>query len=435
VTTRRQFLRRTGASALGLGLAACAPARAPEAEIDSPMMGGMAVEEATPPRILPGQPATAGTPTFNGPPLLIVVQLSGGDDGLNAVVPYGNGLYYQLRPQLAISADQVIQLDGQTGLHPNLQGFKALWDQRKLAIIQGVGYPDPNRSHFRSMDIWHTGSLDASADAGWLGSLMSQAQRADQGPFQCVAIGNSVPRALQHEHASVSSIQDIATFNFQTDRRLPGMRDSLVQAFNDLHAGANRLHPVSASIASNWIATSSGVTQLRSVGETYRPSGQYGNSPFGRALQQVAAIAATDLGTRVLYISIGGFDTHANQRNAHAGLLGQVADGIWALQQDLERSGQADRTMIMAFSEFGRRVSENGSAGTDHGAAGPVFVIGNRVKGGLYGDQPKLNDLIEGDLKYGIDFRQVYATVLDDWFNVSAQSILGSSFSRLGFVG
>jgi uncharacterized protein (DUF1501 family) len=399
------------------------------------MMGGMSpVEEPPPPRILPGTPAAPGTATFNGPPLLIVLQLSGGDDGLNAVVPYGNGLYYQLRPNLAIAADQVIQLDGQTGLHPNLQGFKALWDQQKLAIIQGVGYPDPSRSHFRSMDIWHTGSLDASADSGWLGSFMAQAQRADQGPFQSVAIGNSVPRALQHEHASASALQDINTFNFQTDRRLPGSRDGLVQAFNDLHTRASRAHPISAVISSSWLATAGGVSQLRSVGETYRPAGQYGNSPFGRALQQVAGIAATDLGTRVLYVSIGGFDTHANQRNAHAGLLGQVADGLWALQQDLERSGQADRTMIMAFSEFGRRVSENGSGGTDHGAAGPVFVIGNRVRGGLYGDHPRLNDLVEGNLKHTVDFRQVYATILEDWLHASAPSILGHSFSRLGIV-
>jgi uncharacterized protein (DUF1501 family) len=320
-------------------------------------------------------------------------------------------------------------------LHPNLRGFQSLWDQGKLAILQGVGYPDPSRSHFRSMDIWQTGSLDASAESGWLGGFMAQAQRADQGPFQCVAIGNSVPRALQHQHASVSALQDIATFNFQTDRRLPGMRDSLIQAFDDLHTSANRANPSAAIVVNNWIATERGVDQLRAVGEAYRPAGQYGLSPFGRALQQSAGIAATDLGTRVLYVSVGGFDTHANQRNTHAGLLGQLADGLSTLQQDLERSGQADRTLILAFSEFGRRVSENGSAGTDHGAAGPVFVVGNRVKGGLFGDHPKLNDLVEGDLKYGVDFRQVYATILDDWFNVSASSILGNSFDRLGFVG
>ncbi|MFN0072681.1 MAG: DUF1501 domain-containing protein [Chloroflexota bacterium] len=436
--SRRNFLKLTSSGALGIGLLACSAPMAtpPDAEPMMGMaMGGEPVVE--PPRAstiaAPSAPS-APAPSSNGPRLLIVVQLSGGDDGLNAVVPYGDGLYYQLRPQLAIQGDQVLPLNDRVGLHPSLKSFKALWDQDKLAVIQGVGYPDPSRSHFRSMDIWHTGRLENNVDNGWLGNFMAQAQRADQGPFQCVALGNSVPRALQHEHISPAALQDTATFTFQTDRRLPGMRDSLIQAFSDLQASANRAFPTAQLVANNWLATAQGVDQLRAVGESYRPFGQYGNSPFGRALQQTAVLAAAELGTRVLYVSIGGFDTHANQRNTHAGLLTQLSDGLAALQKDLEHSGQADRTLILAFSEFGRRVRENGSGGTDHGAAGPMFIIGNRARGGLYGEYPDLTNLDEGDLKHSTDFRQVYATVIEDWLGASAHSVLGGSFDRLGFV-
>lgn len=437
--SRREFLKRTGASALGVGLLACSAPVAPKTE-DLPDPPMMAMGEPPPepaPRSVISAPAapSAPAPVSTGPRRLIVIQLSGGDDGLNAVVPYADGLYYQLRPQLAIPADQVLPLDDRVGLHPNLRGLKGLWDQGNLAVVQTVGYPNASRSHFRSMDIWHTGSLDAAADKGWLGGFMAQAQRADQGPFQCVALGNSVPRALQHDATSPAALQDTATFNFQTDRRLPGLRDELLQAFNELHAGGPRTIPTLQLLASGWTATARGVDQLKTSGEGYRPIGQYPQGPFGRALQQVASLAAADLGTRVLYVSIGGWDTHANQRTTHANLLTQIGDGLAALQSDLEHSGQADRTLMLVFSEFGRRVKENGSAGTDHGTAGPMFVIGNRVKAGLHGEYPNLANLDEGDLKYSVDFRQVYATILEDWLGVSPTSVLGASFDRLGFVG
>jgi len=388
-----------------------------------------------------GTPTNAPAPSVTSPAptaqrTLVVVQLSGGNDGLNAVVPYGNGLYYQLRPQIGIAADQVLPLDKQIGLHPNLKSFKTLYDKHQLAIIQGVGYPNASRSHFRSMEIWHTARPDLSMpNQGWLGAFMAEVYKVGESPFQCVNFGSSVPQALLTEHAPVAAIQDTSTFQFLVDRRLPTMKDPLLKTFGQVYTKPARKTPALELVANTWDTTSHGVEVLAGMSEKYQPATQYPNNPFGKTLQQVAQMLASDVGTRVFYVQLGGFDTHANEKPAHANLMSQLADSLAAFQADLEGHGRADQVLTMGFSEFGRRVKENGSQGTDHGAAGPMFVLGKNVKGGLYGDNPDLTNLEDGDLRHSLDFRSVYATVIEDWLGAPSKDVLGGNFDRLGFMG
>jgi uncharacterized protein (DUF1501 family) len=366
---------------------------------------------------------------------LVVLQLSGGHDGLNAIIPYADGLYHQLRPQIGIPSDKVLHLDDQVGLHPNLTAFKQLYDQGQLAILQGVGYPNPNRSHFRSMEIWQTARPDGPApDQGWLGAFMSEIYKVGDSPFECVNFGPSVPQALRTPQAPIAALQDTSSFQFLVDRRLPSMKDPLLKTFGQMATRPAQKTPAVELVARNWDAATTGVAALTSVSEKYQARAQYPGNPLGKTLQQVAQMLTSDLGTRVVYLQLGGFDTHANEKPQHAGLMTQLADSLAAFQADLDSHGLADRVLTLSFSEFGRRVKENGSQGTDHGAAGPMFVVGKSVRGGLYGDHPRLNDLDDGDLKYAIDFRSVYATVLENWFSASAPEVLGANFEKLNFL-
>ena len=380
-------------------------------------------------------PAAPPTPVPPGQRSLVVLQLSGGHDGLNAVIPYGDGLYYQLRPQIGIGADKVLHLNDQVGLHPNLKSLKGLYDQGQVAVLQGVGYPNPNRSHFRSMEIWQTARPDGPApDQGWLGAFMSEIYKAGDSPFECVNFGASVPQALHTTQAPVSAMQDISTFQFLVDRRLPSMKDPLLKTFGQVYATPAQKTPALQLVADTWDATTRGVTELSGVSEKYQARAQYPNNPLAKSLQQVAQMLSSDVGTRIVYLQLGGFDTHANEKPQHATLMTQLADSLAAFQADLEGQGLAERVLTMTVSEFGRRVKENGSQGTDHGAAGPMFVVGKNISGGVYADHPSLSDLDDGDLKFGIDFRSVYSTVLENWLGASAKDVLGGTFDKLDFV-
>jgi len=321
------------------------------------------------------------------------------------------------------------------GLHPNLKSFKALFDKHQLAVVQGVGYPNASRSHFRSMEIWHTATPGGVAPKqGWLGAFMSEVYKVGDSPFECVNFGASVPQALLTQHAPVAAMQDTANFQFLVDRRLPTMKDPLLKTFGQVYAKPAQKSPALDLVASSWDTTKHGVDVLAGISDKYQPATQYPNNPFGKTLQQVSQMLTADIGTRVFYVQLGGFDTHANEKVAHAGLMTQLADSLAAFQADLEGHNRADQVLTMAFSEFGRRVKENGSQGTDHGAAGPMFVVGKNVKGGLYGEHPDLKNLDEGDLAYTVDFRSVYATVIEDWLGAPSKDVLGANFDRLGFM-
>jgi uncharacterized protein (DUF1501 family) len=422
--SRRDLFKAGGAAALAagtVGLAACAsapsePAPKPTAPVPTQ------VAQVARPAVAPDQRT------------LVMIQLGGGDDGLNFLAPYGDGTYYDLRPKVAIEQANVLPLNDQFGLHPSLKAFKRLHDEGKLALIQGVGYPNPSRSHFRSMDIWHTARPDANGDQGWLGAFMSEVYKVGESPFQCVNVGNSIPKALLTPNVPTAAVQDANTFQFLTDRRLPTMKDPLLKTFGQVYAKPGKKLPTLDLVAQGWDTTSRGVEVLASSAEQYHAAVPYPQYPFAKALQNVAQMIAANLGTRVFYVSIGGFDTHSNQKPTHATLLTQLSEGLAAFQQDLERMGKADGVLTLGFSEFGRRVRENGSGGTDHGAAGPMFAIGTGVKAGLYGAAPSLTDLDQGDLRYTVDFRSVYATVLENWFVVPSQAILGGTFERIGFL-
>lgn len=452
-SSRRNFLK-VGVAGAAAGLAAActppapaapAPTSVPPTSADpaaAPLMPptGTAGMASTPePALVAAVAATpdprprAAVPAENR--ALVVVQLSGGNDGLNAVIPYGNGLYYQLRPQIGIPADQVLHLDDQIGLHPSLKSFKTLYDQHQLAVIQGVGYPNASRSHFRSMEIWHTAQPTGVAPTqGWLGAFMSEVYKVGDSPFQCVNFGSSVPQALLTEHAPVAALQDTTAFQFLVDKRLPTMKDPLLKAFGQVYTRPARKTPSLDLVASNWETTTQSVALLSKIGEKYQAMAQYPNNAFGKTLQQVAQMLGSNVGTRVFYVQLNGFDTHANQKPAQATLMTQLADSLAAFQADLEGHQLAEQVLTIGFSEFGRRVKENGSQGTDHGAAGPMFVVGKGVKGGIYGDHPDLGKLDDGDLFHTIDFRSVYATVIEDWLGAPSQDVLGARFDKLSFI-
>src|SRR5579884_3050362 len=365
---------------------------------------------------------------------LVVVQLAGGNDGLNTVVPIGDDNYYKVRPTLAIPRTDALQIADGLALHPSLSGLKDLFTSGQLAVVQGVGYPNPDRSHFRATDIWQTAAPDKYEQTGWLGRYLdaqccgSQPLPAGQAP--AMAIADSTPRAYWNEHVLVPSIPDIEHFQLEAD---PADHDRALAAFRmvyDDDEAASMYETLVRKVGVDAFETSD---ELKRIAASYKPALQYPQTQFAKNLQTIAQLVDADLGTRVFYVSLGGFDTHANQKNTQARLLKELGDGLAAFQRDLEAHGRAGDVLTMTFSEFGRRVAENASGGTDHGAAEPMFVLG-ATKGGLVGDHPSLTDLLAGDLKFGIDFRSVYATILEGWLGTPANKVLDGSYPTLSLL-
>lgn len=364
---------------------------------------------------------------------LVVIQLGGGNDGLNSVVPYGDPLYYQARPSLAVAQNAVLPLSDYVGFNPNLSPLKGLFDAGALAVVQGVGYPNPNRSHFRSTDIWTSGRPDIVEPTGWLGRYVDAQCAGEDKPVTAVDVGDTVSRLFWTGQSIVPAISSVEGFDYLTDRRFPNDRNNQVEALKLLHAGTgNEYGDYVSRAALDALDTSA---RLKRIASTYRSAVTYPQSGFARGLQTIAKLLSADLGTRIFHITVGGFDTHAGQARTHNALLKMVAGGIQAFTRDLEGLGRADDVALMTFSEFGRRVKENASGGTDHGAAAPLYIIGAGVQAGLFGDHPSLTDLDNGDLKFGIDFRSVYGTLVQDWLGADPAGVIGGgSFPSLGFV-
>lgn len=355
--------------------------------------------------------------------VLVVVQLTGGNDGLNTVVPWSTKRYYELRPTLAVPEADVLKIDERLGFHPSLSGLAELYRERKVAIVQGVGYPKPNRSHFKSMEIWQSASPETRLRHGWLGRHFDE--RSSTGPLNpVVALGLSTekPRALEGAVASIpcfASLTDIQSMVGDPDA------ERMLRQIQTAQGDGQRV----VEQANRSALDAMGI--LRDQLAKFTPGQTYGNDRFGQGLRQVAQIVATSPQTRVVYFSAGGFDTHARQKDAHATLLKGFGDAMLAFQREMEALGKADKVVTLVFSEFGRRTYENASAGTDHGAAAPTFLVGSRVKGGQYGPLPDLDNLQDGDLKFAIDFRQVYATALDDWLGGESARVLDGRFEPL----
>ena len=373
--------------------------------------------------------------------ILVVVQLAGGNDGLNTVIPFTMDAYYRNRPGIGVPKDQVLRLSAKqdVGIHPALTGIKSLYDNGMASIVQGVGYPNPNRSHFTSMDIWHTADTDAHGD-GWLGRYFDN--QCAGAPGGCsghdgIAIGREAPLAMQGRAFNPIAFETPDLFRWTGldlhpamaqpyDDILKGELDTTVEQGNPNAVFLTRT-AMDAQIASEKIRTAT----------NQQPLAPYPNSGLARQLAMVASMIRAGLQTRVYYVTLGGFDTHAGQGAAqgqHANLLRQLGDSVAAFYADLKASGNDGRVLTMSFSEFGRRVGQNGSGGTDHGAAAPMFLFGPMVRAGVAGGHPSLTDLDEGDLKFHTDFRKVYATVLTKWLKADAQQILGRNYKPLDVI-
>ncbi len=377
---------------------------------------------------LGGATSVAGIPDDR---VLVIVQLGGGNDGLNTVVPFGIPGYYQARPGIAVPEGQVLRLNQtlDVGLHPRLAGLKSLYDEGLLSVIQGAGYPNPNRSHFKSMDIWHTAETSGTGD-GWIGRYFDCECGGEPLPQGGIAIGREAPLAMQGRINKPVSFESPSLFQWTG----AGIDEDIDETYERLtRSGA----PVGADPKSNAAFLMRTALDAQIASDTIRravdaPSAAvYPRSSLAGQLRMVGAMIRAGLKTRVYYVSMTGFDTHAGQggpQGRHATLLDQFGSALKAFYDDLKAQENDGRVLTMVFSEFGRRVSQNASQGTDHGTAAPMFLAGPMVRPGVLGDHPSLTDLDEGDLKFTVDFRCVYAAVLEDWLKIKPRKVLGRDF-------
>jgi uncharacterized protein (DUF1501 family) len=378
-------------------------------------------------------PLTASAPGRPDWPILVVVQMGGGNDGLNTVVPFAHDAYYRARPHLAVPQAQLLRLTDEVGLHPSLRSLKEAYDDGRVAIVQGVGYPNPNRSHFRSMEIWQTADPAGTGPrTGWLGRLFDS-ECPDCGQTAGITLSPDMPLALQGTSGRAIALEAPERFGFHP---LPGAGTAELAAYRQLVApvpGDGPMVDFLTHTAMNALVASSAMERI--AGRLAGDAGSgYPQDPFAHKLRIVAELIAAGAPTRVYYVSLGGFDTHAAQAGRHDRLLETLGDGLGAFLKDLTRKGLQDRVLVMTFSEFGRRVAENASGGTDHGTAAPMFLVGGSAIPGMHGTHPSLTDLDQGDLKYRIDFRSVYATVLERWMGVESEGILGDRFPLVDMI-
>ncbi|MCS6802862.1 MAG: DUF1501 domain-containing protein [Chloroflexota bacterium] len=374
------------------------------------------------------------------PRILVVVQLSGGNDGLNTVVPYTDPKYRELRPTIALPQDEVLPLDDRLAFHGAMTRLYERYARGEVAVIEGVGYPNPNRSHFRSMEIWHTAIPEKIERSGWIGRYLD-ANCCGTAPVTgvevsnaAINIGSTLPLSFWTTHVLVPAIGTVSAFQFQTDGEYPDDRQNQLSAIREIYARASSPREYDEfvrTVGRGALETSERIQQLA---RTYTPQAAYPNDQFAQNLKLIAQLMQADLGTRIYYVALGGFDTHSRQARTHAALLKTFSDGIDAFLTDLEAQGKADEVLILSFSEFGRRVRQNGSDGTDHGTAAPMFAIGHKVRGGIHGAAPDLANLVDGDLKYEIDFRSVYSTVLESWLQAKPEQVLGRRYDPVPFL-
>ncbi len=386
--------------------------------------------------------------------ILVVLQLAGGNDGLNTIIPYRNDLYYRARPRLGIARESAFQLTSEIGLHPSATGLKQLYDQGHLAVLQGIGYPNPDRSHFVSTDIWSTADPQGRQHEGWIGRYLDcTCKGADRpNPRLGIAITQEAPLAMQGKQfnpVSFGTPDELSWRGAGPDS--PG--HAAFDHLNDSTGGPQKSGALTSEAAALSYLERTAMDARASAREIQQAAGSSGRaarpdprpipgnktrggSQLSQQLGMVHRMIAAGLNTKVYYVSLGGFDTHANQANRHQQLMTQLGDALAEFVGGLKTDGLLDRVLIVTFSEFGRRVTENASQGTDHGAAAPLFVMGGKVRAGVYGAHPSLesSDLDQGDLKWQTDFRSVYATVLRNWLSADASKVLGGSFKPMDFL-
>ena len=355
----------------------------------------------------------------NKPPVLVVLQLTGGNDYFNTVIPYTDGNYYDSRRSLGISENRVLKLNDQLGLHPAMAPMKDIFDSGDMAVIHGIGYANSPRSHFRSMDIWHTCEPDKVGTEGWLGRAMKQIDPRSENPVTGVNVGQALPRALVAPGVSVASVADVSNYGLLTNIEQKQQRLQVLERFANMYGPAVGTGQVMEYLGQTGLDALKGADILKIAPEQYESSVEYGSSPIAHKLRDIAMMHTADVGTRVFYTDHGSFDTHAAQATMHAQLWTDVSEAIADFWDDLREHDADDNVTMFLFSEFGRRVRDNGS-GTDHGAAGVAFAIGPNVNGGFYSEYPetRAEALQQGDLVPNQDFRGVYSTILEDWMKL-----------------
>jgi len=370
---------------------------------------------------LPGLPGSSDR-------CLVLINLFGGNDGLNCVVPHGDARYYQLRPGLAIDRNDVLPIDAHTGFNSAMRTLKSLYDKGVVAVVQGVGYPNPDHSHFRSTEIWQTAAPDRYEHTGWLGRYFDDSSPNVPNLFRGVAISRVLPEVMISQRTDVPAVPALGQYTLAADREAAS-RDAFAQGSRD------RRLPFSSPYLAHVMEVEGDAQrsseELPRLVAGYTPKASYPATVIGRSLALAAQIIGSKLGTRAIYVEHGSFDTHVNQKVVQTRLLGQFSDAIGAFYQDLAAHGNDRRVLTLTFSEFGRRIEENGSRGTDHGEASPLFLIGGGVKGGLYGTLPDLAATNMGNVRYSVDFRSVYATVLERWLGRPSTAVLGGAFAKL----
>jgi uncharacterized protein (DUF1501 family) len=370
-------------------------------------------------------------------PVLVILQLSGGNDCLNTVIPYSNPLYRDNRPKVGIPEDQVLAINDTIGLHPTMGPIKKLYDEGKVAIIQGIGYPNPSRSHFRSMDIWHTCEPTKVGEEGWVGRAIRDIDPTKENVLTGVNFGRGLPRAMAVPGVPVASVGNLETYGVLTGIEAEDQRTMALETFARTYEPMLGKGPVLSYFAQTGLDALKGADILSTAAANYSSTVQYGNDDVAQYMKNIVQTHLANLGTRILYTTApyNSFDTHAGQLANHTRLWTQTSRAIGAFYDDLKEHHATDNVVLFVFTEFGRRVHDNGS-GTDHGAGGAAFVIGDAVKGGLYGEYPSLEagKLMEGDLHYNNDFRGTYATLLERWLHLDSKSIVGGTFEQLDFL-
>ena len=368
-------------------------------------------------------------------PILVVIQLTGGNDSLNTLIPYGNSLYYENRNTVAIPQDEVIAIDDNFGFNPAMRPIKDLYDQGKVALIQGVGYPNPNRSHFRSMDIWHTCEPDKQGSEGWLGRVIRDIDPNGENVLTGVNFGRGLPRALAVPGVPVASVAVLETYGVLTGISEEPDRTDALDVFARMYAPTIGSGPVMDYLGQTGLDALRGADILKTAPDRYVSSIEYADNAISKNLQGISKVLNANLGTRIFYTQHGGYDTHANQGPVHPKLWTELSQAISDFYADLAEHDVSEDVLMFVFTEFGRRVKDNGS-GTDHGSGGLAFAIGDPVKGGMYSEYPSLKegDLLEGDLQFNIDYRGVYGSMIENWLHLDPNPIVGGNFEQLDFV-
>ena len=369
----------------------------------------------------------------NNEQVLIIVQLTGGNDFMNTLIPYTSSVYHDSRPVVGIPEDKVIPMNNRLGWHPSAEPLKNMFDQGKVAVVQGIGYPNSSRSHFRAMDIWHTCEPVEVGTEGWLGKATRELDPKGNNVLTAVNFGRGLPRALAVPGVPVTSVGNLENYGLMTGIDDNQDRNEALNVFKQMYAPAIGTGIVTDYLARTGLDVIKGADQLKKAPALYKSEIEYGNSSIGQSLRDAARVHLANLGTRILYTAHGGYDTHANEVPTHPQLLADLTRAISDFFDDLRSHDASENVTMLVFTEFGRRIKDNAS-GTDHGTGGGAFIIGDKVKGGLYSEYPSLdsNRWANGeDLEHTIDFRGIYGTILEQWIGIDATGIVGGSFEQI----